>query len=73
MKEEFKNNTFKLEYIAIPDNMKYMRMISSELDRFISERLCDDSIIYLYNGSRYVFFDDDFVIEEIINVNSKQY
>lgn len=57
---------FKLEYLLIPENLVYMKMKTSEFDAFIKSQIDGDHIVYEYIGRRYLFFDDDFVLEEVL-------
>jgi len=64
---------FKVEYILIPENYVRTSMKTAEFDRYIScqyekhtEEDNEDLLIYVFNGVRYLFLDDDFVIEEQI-------
>jgi hypothetical protein len=55
-----------VEHILIPENYVRISVKTAEFDRLLNEEFCDVSIIYMYKGARYLFYDDDFVIEELI-------
>lgn len=58
---------FKVEYILIPENYVRTSMKTKEFDKYISCQYGEhneDLLIYVFNGVRYLFLDDDFVIEE---------
>jgi hypothetical protein len=55
---------YKVEYILIPESYVRMSMKTSEFNKLIESQFDDDIIIYEYNGIRYLFFDEDLVVEE---------
>jgi len=61
----------KVEHILIPENYVRISVKTAEFDKLIAEEFSEVNIIYLYKGARYLFYDDDFVVEELINGCSK--
>jgi len=61
---------YKVEYFQIPETYVRISMKTKEFDKLLNEEFSEVSIIYVYKGSRYLFMDDDFVIEELIDVCS---
>ena len=60
----------KVEHLLIPENYVRISVKPSEFDRLIEEEFSEVNIIYQYKGARYLFYDDDFVVEELINGSS---
>lgn len=59
--------TFKVEYILIPEHYVRMSMKTVELDEYILSNCEGEALIYIFNGARYLFMDENFVIEEQIS------
>lgn len=57
----------KAEHLLIPESYVRISVKTTEFDKLISEELSEVSIIYQYKGARYLFYDDDFVVEELIS------
>ena len=57
---------FKVEYISIPETYVKLSMKTKEFDEFVNKCLDDEFTIYKFKGARYCFFDDDFVVEELL-------
>jgi len=53
--------------LIFPENYVRISMNTKEFDKFIDNELQDVGIVYRYNGARYFFMDEDFVIEELID------
>lgn len=67
-KNEPKQDVFDVEALLIPENHIRTSMKTAEFDRYIKVlfKKRDIILIYRYRGIRYLFMNDDFVVEEIV-------
>lgn len=57
---------YDVESILIPESSVRISMLTKEFERLLESEFSDCNLIYRYRGSRYLFIEDDLVIEEII-------
>lgn len=55
---------FKVESLLIPENYIRMSMKTIEFDEYLLSNCDDNALIYILNGTRYLFMEGDIVIEE---------
>ncbi len=61
-----RQDVFDVESLLIPETIIRSSMKTKELNRYLKIlfRKHDRILVYRYNGVRYIFMDDKFVIEE---------
>ena len=61
---------YKVECLLIPENYVRISMKTDEFNKLFESEFGDIDIVYLYKGARYLFMNDDCVVEELINGSS---
>ncbi len=60
---------FKVEHILIPETFVKFTMKTLEFNEFLIANFDDHgdgATIYVYKGARFLFYEDNFVIEELL-------
>ena len=67
-KQKTKHDIFDVESLLIPETLIRTSMKTTALNRYLKVLFGkkDRVLIYRYNGVRYLFMDDDFVVEEVL-------